>query len=168
MDDYNDPDAPLCGLSTFEQAIDRRGERVSAMSAFLSKKVALERRDRLTICTGTVASRMEVSEDETTGRTVTGVHIIPSSGSAMTKDFFIKARREVILSCGAMTTQQLLLLSGIGPTGPDSAISQLNIPVVKELPAVGANFSDHYSVPIMLELPVQETISILESGLWAI
>jgi choline dehydrogenase-like flavoprotein len=168
VEDCNDADAPVCGYSTFEHAIDKNGERVSAMSAYLSKKVALERRDHLTVCTGTIASRLEISGDDETGRTVTGVHIKPSSGLNPAKDYFVKARREVILTCGAITTPQLLLLSGIGPTGPNSSMPRLNIPLVKELPAVGANFSDHYSMPIMLELPPNETVSILESALWGL
>jgi choline dehydrogenase-like flavoprotein len=168
VEDCNDADAPTCGYSTFEHAIDKSGERASAMSAYLSKKVALERRDHLTVCTGAIASRLEISVDDKTGCTVTGVHIRPSSGLSTAKDYFVKARREVILSCGAITTPQLLLLSGIGPSGSKSSMSKLGIPLVKELPAVGADFSDHYSMPIMLEMPASETIAILESALWGL
>jgi choline dehydrogenase-like flavoprotein len=139
------------------------------MSAYLNEFVALDRASHLSVCTGTVASRLEISGDEKSGRVVTGVHI-QSSAQPAGKHYFVKARREVILACGAMTTPQLLLLSGIGPSGKDSPGSRLNIPIVKELPAVGADFSDHYSVPIMLELPSKETLHILEGiwGLWYI
>lgn len=68
-----------------------------------------------------------------------------------------------------MTTPQLLLLSGIGPGGESSNESSLGIPLIKELPAVGADFSDHYAIPVMLELPWKETLHFLEStmrGLW--
>lgn len=133
----------------------------------MSKKVALERAKRLSVCTGTVASRLAITGDEKTGHTVTGVHIRPSKREKSDKNYFVKARREVVLACGAMTTPQLLLLSGIGPSGEDSTESRLGIPLVKELPAVGADFSDHYAVPVMLELPRNDTFGILQS-LWAL
>jgi choline dehydrogenase-like flavoprotein len=64
-----------------------------------------------------------------------------------------------------MTTPQLLLLSGIGPKKENPS---LDIPLIKELPAVGADFSDHYSIPIMLEIPTKETLHFLESALWGL
>jgi choline dehydrogenase-like flavoprotein len=137
------------------------------MSAYLNESVARERIKHLSVCTGTIASRLEISGDEKAGRVVTGVHI-RSSAHPSGKDYFVKARREVILTCGAMTTPQLLLLSGIGPRGSDSTEPFLNIPHVKELPAVGADFSDHYSIPIMLELPSKETLQFLEAGIWGL
>jgi choline dehydrogenase-like flavoprotein len=135
------------------------------MSAYLSKSVARGRIGRLNVCTGAVASRLEVVEDGDGGHTVTGVYIRPSAGPLPDKDCIVKARREVILTCGAITTPQLLLLSGIGPRGDDAG---LDIPLIKELPAVGANFSDHYAIPVMLELPVRETLHILESAFWGL
>ena len=165
FDDCNDPGAPACGYFPIETAIDKNGERVSAMSAYLSKDVAQERIKRLSVCTGTVASRLEIAGDEQSGRTVTGVHIQSATGPKTGKDCFVKARREVILTCGSMTTPQLLLLSGIGPSGGESS---LGIPLVKELPAVGADFSDHYAIPIMLELPSKETLHYLETAMWGL
>ncbi|KAI1144953.1 putative GMC oxidoreductase [Nemania diffusa] len=160
--DLNDPTAPAMGSFNLDTAIDKHGSRISAITAYLSKKVAWERRDRLTICTGAVASRLECKAQ--TGL-VTGVSI--QSLKSPAKHFFVKARREVIICSGAACTPQLLLLSGIGPK--KSAI-EFNIPLVKELPAVGATLSDHYSIPIMLEVPPKETFHLLQSiwGLWHI
>jgi choline dehydrogenase-like flavoprotein len=168
LDDCNDPGAPPCGYFPLETAIDKNGERVSALTAYLSKSVVQERIKRLSVCTGTVVSRLEITGDDRVGRTATGVYIRSSSGANVGKDYFVKARREVILSCGAMTTPQLLLLSGIGPSGPNSPESSLGIPLIKELPAVGADFSDHYAIPIMLELPRKETLHLLESAIWGL
>jgi choline dehydrogenase-like flavoprotein len=50
------------------------------------------------------------------------------------------AAREVIVSCGAYNSPQLLMLSGIGR--PDE-LAQLQIDPVAELPGVGQNLSDH-------------------------
>ncbi|KAI0391446.1 putative GMC oxidoreductase [Xylariaceae sp. FL0594] len=160
--DVNDPKAPAMGCFNLDTAITKQGSRVSAVTAYLSKKVALERRQRLTICTGAVASRLEC---KTQTGLVTGVHI--QSSQQPGKHFFAKARREVILCSGAACTPQLLLLSGIGPK---KSAEDFDIPLVKELPAVGATFTDHFSIPIMLEVPKEETVHYLESiwGLWHI
>jgi choline dehydrogenase-like flavoprotein len=50
------------------------------------------------------------------------------------------ARKEVILSGGALNTPQILKLSGIGPTGE---LKKHGIPLVYELPMVGENLQDH-------------------------
>ncbi|KAF2652624.1 GMC oxidoreductase [Lophiostoma macrostomum CBS 122681] len=168
FDDCNDPDASSCGYFTLDTAIDKCGGRVSAMSAFLSKTLVRERSRHLSVCTGTVASRFEISSNERHEHTVTGVFIRHSSPSDTTIEYLVKARREVIMTCGAMNSPQLLLLSGIGPTGKESSITRLGIPLVKELPAVGADFSDHYSVPVLLELPYKETLHLLETAMWGL
>jgi choline dehydrogenase-like flavoprotein len=51
-----------------------------------------------------------------------------------------RAEREVLLSCGAIATPQLLLLSGIGPA---AKLDEYSIPVQVDLPEVGRNLQDH-------------------------
>lgn len=167
LDNCNNPDTPSCGYFPLETAIDG-GERVSAFTAYLSKSVAQERINTLSVCTGAIASRLESGHREEGGLVATGVYIRPASKTHPDKDYFVKARREIVLCCGAMTTPQLLLLSGIGPGGVESPQTTLGIPLVKELPAVGAGFSDHYGIPIMLEIPRKETIHFLETALWGL
>ncbi|KAH7111000.1 hypothetical protein B0J13DRAFT_534442 [Dactylonectria estremocensis] len=57
-------------------------------------------------------------------------------------------KKEVILSGGAFNTPQLLLLSGIGP---DADLKALGIPVVANLPGVGANMQEHNEVAVIGE-----------------
>lgn len=55
----------------------------------------------------------------------------------------VRARREVILSGGAINSPQLLMLSGIGD---GAALAQHGISVQCDLPAVGRNLQDHLAV----------------------
>ncbi|RDA87735.1 hypothetical protein CP532_1780 [Ophiocordyceps camponoti-leonardi (nom. inval.)] len=161
-EDCNDPSTPAMGYYNLDTAIDKSGQRISAMSAYLNKNVSLQRRHRLTVCTGAVTSRLEL--DEKAG-VVRGVHFQPSKDPS--KQFHVKARREVIVCSGAIGTPQILLMSGIGPR---ESSERHQIPVKRDLPAVGATLSDHYSCPIMLEVPRRESFHLLESiwGLWHI
>ncbi|CAL8145925.1 unnamed protein product [Orchesella dallaii] len=55
------------------------------------------------------------------------------------KEYTVKARKEIILSAGAIGSPKLLLLSGVGP---EEDLKEMNIPVVMNLP-VGKNMQDH-------------------------
>ena len=55
----------------------------------------------------------------------------------------IRARREVILSCGAIKSPQVLMLSGIGPA---AELNRHDIPIRHEMPAVGQNLQDHLKI----------------------
>jgi choline dehydrogenase len=57
----------------------------------------------------------------------------------------VKARRDVILSGGAINTPQLLQISGIGNADDLGAIG---VAVKHALPGVGRNFRDHYAVRV--------------------
>jgi len=55
------------------------------------------------------------------------------------------AKKEVILSAGAINTPQLLMLSGVGPA---EQLQQHGIQVIHDSPGVGKNLQDHIAVPI--------------------
>lgn len=54
--------------------------------------------------------------------------------------FIVGARREVILSAGAIQSPQLLMMSGIGPR---HHLEEMKIPVMHHAPGVGQNLQDH-------------------------
>jgi choline dehydrogenase len=58
------------------------------------------------------------------------------------EDMVAMARREVVLSGGAINSPQLLMLSGVGD--PEE-LNKHGIPVVHPLPGVGQNLQDHIS-----------------------
>ncbi|KAI2617082.1 hypothetical protein GGR54DRAFT_210961 [Hypoxylon sp. NC1633] len=162
--DCNEPDIPPNGFFPLDAAINQRGDRVSAFNAYLGKELALQRRKRLTICTGALVSSLDLDGPQ---GIVKGVHVRRSQNNPgdSSGNYFVAARREVIICSGAISTPQILGLSGIGP----KTLSQgLGIPIVKELPAVGSKLADHWAIPLMLEVPKTETIRLLESiwGLW--
>ncbi|KAK3324985.1 GMC oxidoreductase-like protein [Apodospora peruviana] len=59
--------------------------------------------------------------------------------------FNVTAKAEVIISAGAFHTPTILQRSGIGPA---SFLRAAGIPVVADLPGVGANLQDHSAPPI--------------------
>ncbi|KAI4117591.1 MAG: hypothetical protein LQ345_002222 [Seirophora villosa] len=85
----------------------------------------------VTVFTGVVVARILVDDD----RVATGV--------ALTDGRQIQAKREVIISCGAHKTPQLLMLSGIGPK---EELENHGIRQVLESPAVGKNHFDHLAL----------------------
>ncbi|KAJ8883551.1 hypothetical protein PR048_015395 [Dryococelus australis] len=79
-----------------------------------------------------------------TTNTAYGVEFIDSKG--VTK--IILARREVILSAGAVGSPQLLLLSGVGPSVD---LKSVGIKVKKDLP-VGKNLHNHVSIGVLFTI----------------
>ena len=57
-----------------------------------------------------------------------------------------RAESEVLLSAGALQSPQLLQLSGVGPGG---LLQSHGIPVVRDMPGVGANLQDHLQMRLM-------------------
>jgi choline dehydrogenase-like flavoprotein len=78
------------------------------------------------------------------GRAV-GVRARRADGS----ELHVSARQEVVLSCGAIDTPRLLLLSGIGPA---AEIESVGITPLVDLPGVGENLMDHVEGLVVFEL----------------
>ena len=60
-----------------------------------------------------------------------------ANGSAIN---IVKANKEIILCAGWLHTPQILQRSGVGPK---ALLTAANIPVLVDLPGVGANLQDH-------------------------
>lgn len=111
-----------------------QGRRWSAADAYL--RPALQR-PNLTVLTGAQVHRVVVEA----GR-ATGVEVQTATGVTM-----VSASREVILAAGAVSSPQLLMLSGIG--APD-ALKRHGIAVQAAHREVGANLADHLYVPLSM------------------
>jgi choline dehydrogenase-like flavoprotein len=124
LDDFNG--ALQEGLGVYQVTHDN-GERCSAARAYLFPHL---KRPNLTILTQATTHKILIEH-----KTAVGV-LVEHAG----KTYPIKARKEVLLSAGAMQSPQLLMLSGIG----DSAeLNEHGIETVHHLPGVGKNFHDH-------------------------
>ena len=77
------------------------------------------------------------------------------------KKYFIKAKKEVIISAGAINSPQLLMLSGVGPK---EQLEALGIEVKADLP-VGKNLQDHQMVLMFSKInqPVSLTMNSLDT-----
>src|SRR5690606_21752972 len=71
-----------------------------------------------------------------------------AAGVMLADGRIIRARREVILSAGAVQSPQILLLSGIGP---GAHLQAMGIEVIRDVPGVGANYHDHPASPLHME-----------------
>lgn len=73
----------------------------------------------------------------------------------------IKARKEVILSAGSFQTPGLLEMSGVGDA---TLLKKLGIPVVRNLPSVGENLSDHIRIQSSYQLkPEYPSFDVLKN-----
>ena len=138
------------GVAAFDRNI-RHGRRLSAARAYLHP--VMRRRRNLRVRTSTLVTKVHFA-----GTRAVGVEIERRGGGTET----IRAG-EVILCGGAFNTPQLLQLSGVGAAVD---LATLGIPVVADLPGVGAHLQDHLEVYIQYgsSQPVSEQPSATE--LW--
>lgn len=127
-DDFNGATQEGVG---YYQSTMRRGRRCSAAVAYL--KPARNRRN-LQVTTGAMVRRILLE-----GKRATGVEWTDESGTSQRAT----ARREVILSAGAIGSPQILELSGIGD---GERLRGLGIETIHHNPEVGENFQDHLQV----------------------
>lgn len=129
-DDFNTghPD----GAGVYQVNI-RNGRRSSIAHQAIAPAVAA---GRLRLQSGATVTRVLLE-----GRRAVGVEWRGADGSVHT----VRARREVLLCGGAINSPQLLMLSGLGPA---AALQALGLPVLADLPGVGANLQDHPIVPM--------------------
>ena len=117
------------GAAAFHQ--NRQGRfRMGPAQTYLRHARA---RTNLQIKTGTLAKRIVFE----------GTRAVAAEVLCDGQTFYAKARKEIIVSCGAIRSPQLLQLSGVGPA---KLLNSLAIPVVLNQEGVGQNLRDHYSV----------------------
>ncbi|WP_243054943.1 GMC family oxidoreductase [Pseudomonas sp. BP01] len=128
------------GAGLYQVAM-KEGRRCSAAEAYIAPA---RKRANLQILTGRKVIRILFE-----GKRAVGVEYLERGEvkSAL-------ARKEIILSAGAIGSPHLMLLSGVGPADELKAVG---IPVVHDLPGVGKNLQDHMDVFLIYDLNGQHS-----------
>ncbi len=149
--DFNGADQEGVGLFPVTQ---KNGRRWSQARGYLAPAM---KRPNLTVVTGAHVTRVLFE-----GQRAVGVAYRQNGQTQQ-----VSARREVILSAGAVQSPQILMLSGVGDA---AALRDNGIDVVRDLPGVGKNLQDHLDVLVVhtCTKPVSGglTLRTFALGLW--
>ena len=126
----NDINAEEQSGARLSQVTQHNGERCSAAKAYLTPNL---NRHNLTVLTHCHVNKIKIKN-----KTAQGVQIEQNK-----KQIELTAKKEVILSAGAINSPQVLMLSGVGPT---DHLKLHNIDVKVALEGVGQNLQDHLTV----------------------
>lgn len=116
------------------QTTTKNGKRMSTNVAFL--RPIRKKRRNLTIKTNAEVINLLIKNDKAYGVTYIKNGIC----------YHVRARKEIIISAGALNSPKILMLSGIGPKND---LQELGIPVIKNL-NVGHNLQDHATAEAVL------------------
>jgi choline dehydrogenase len=121
------------GIAVAQMMVEN-GMRASTSRMYLRKAGA---RDNLDVLINSHVTQVLIDKKT---NLATGVEILQKNGVKRAA----RAKREVILSGGAIGSPQILLLSGVGPS---EDLEELGIEVVQDLP-VGRNLHNHVSASV--------------------
>lgn len=127
----------------YYQLTTKDGRRCSTAVAYLKPVLS---RGNLELITDAAVERLVLD-----GKRATGVTFL-QGGQSKT----VRARREIILSAGAIGSPQILQLSGIGP---GAALGDAGIDVKHDLPGVGENLQDHLQVRFVYETTLRDSLN---------
>ena len=135
---FNDFSTVVNGANWFQVNRQADGTRASSSVSYLHP---IRNRENLHVLTGHQVMQVLFDEDQR----ATGVEYIDNS---FDRSSIMNARREVILSAGAIDSPKLLMLSGIGPA---DHLREVGIEVRVDSPGVGSNLQDHPEAVISWE-----------------
>ncbi|MEE2773588.1 MAG: GMC family oxidoreductase N-terminal domain-containing protein [Pseudomonadota bacterium] len=136
---------------SYVQRTTRGRFRVSSAGAFLKP---IKKRNNLYIKSDVLVTKIIIKNNN-----AIGVSFKNFSQNGPEKALFSK--REVVVSCGAINSPQLLQVSGIGP---GNLLKSKGIEVVQHLTGVGENLRDHYATRLTGRAKNVETINELSRG----
>ncbi|WP_426055187.1 GMC family oxidoreductase [Janthinobacterium sp. PSPC2-1] len=139
--------------SAYFDVNQRRGIRWNTSKAFLKPA---SRRPNLTIMTGCHVERLLLETTES-GPRCTGI-VFTGGGT----QWQATARRETLLTAGAIGSPQLLQLSGIGPA---ALLREHGITPVLDSPGVGGNLQDHLQLRMVFKVQGVKTLNVMASNL---
>ncbi|MEQ7006632.1 GMC oxidoreductase [Actinopolymorpha sp. B17G11] len=131
---FNAGETVVNGANFFQINVREDGVRASSSVSYLHPIMNV--RPNFALHTGLRAKQL-VLDDSTGDRRCVGVDVLDTD---LLHTRRIYARREVVVSTGAIDSPKLLMLSGIGPA---EHLRELGIDVVVDSPGVGSHFQDH-------------------------
>ncbi|MBG4686393.1 choline dehydrogenase [Pseudomonas aeruginosa] len=138
------------GFGPMDRTVTPEGRRAATGRGYLDQARG---RPNLTIVTHALSDRILFS-----GKRAIGVSYLVGNGDNPVP---APARREVLVCSGAIASPQLLQRSGVGPA---ALLRDLDIPVVHDLPGVGANLQDH--LELYLQYACKQPVSIYPATKW--
>ena len=144
-EDYNG--GPFEG-AWISQLAHKEGRRFSTYQGYLEP--ALERPNLNTVAN---AHALKIVFE---GRRAVGVLVRTANG-----DTLFRAQRGVILACGAFGSPQLMMCSGLGDA---VELRRLGIPVLRNMPEVGANLQDHPAATLSYATSRTDSFLTIESA----
>ncbi|MGK5074526.1 GMC family oxidoreductase [Janthinobacterium sp. ZB1P44] len=139
--------------SAYFDVNQRRGIRWNTSKAFLKPAA---RRPNLTIMTGCHVERLLLETTES-GPRCTGI-VFTGGGT----QWQATARRETLLTAGAIGSPQLLQLSGIGPA---ALLREHGITPVLDAPGVGGNLQDHLQLRMVYKVHGVKTLNVMAGNM---
>ena len=152
-DDFNRGDNEGVGYFEVNQ---RAGWRWNTAKAFL--RPTCYGRPNFEMWTNAHVRRLVLETDGDGTPRCTGVEVW--TGSQMV---VAHATREVVLSAGSIGSPVILQHSGIGPA---DLLQAHGIPVVRDLPGVGANLQDHLQIRSVFKVQGVTTLNTLANSWW--
>ncbi|KAL2293397.1 hypothetical protein FJTKL_05314 [Diaporthe vaccinii] len=145
--------------------VSPEGKRQDAAHTFLHPKLQDGKHPNLHVLVETKVVRV-IFDD---AKKACGVEVAPNPdfqiqiGVTKSPKQIFKARKLVVVSCGANGTPSVLERSGIGG---EKVLEKAGVPVVVDLPGVGSNWQDHHLIliPFKTSLQPRETSDFIISG----
>lgn len=147
-DDFNGPEQEGVGIY---QVTQQNGERWSSFRGYLQPHMG--KRSNLQVETGAHVQRILFE-----GKRAVGVEFRQNGQLRQ-----VRARKEVLLSAGALQSPQVLMLSGVGDA---SELKKHGISVVHDLPAVGRNLQDHPDFIFAYKSQDENLLGLSLKGAW--
>ncbi|PZR54976.1 choline oxidase [Xylanimonas oleitrophica] len=126
---FNDGTTVVEGAAFFQINAHEDGTRASSSVSYLHPVLG---RENLTVLTDHQVERITFDDD----LRATGVDV----RSGLFRTVHLAARREVVLSAGAIDSPKLLMLSGVGPA---EHLREVGVEVLVDSPGVGSHMQDH-------------------------
>ncbi|KAI0077950.1 GMC oxidoreductase [Panus rudis PR-1116 ss-1] len=159
VEDTNTADKPR-GVGHFPGIVDEAGKRCSTAAAYLTPDVLA--RPNLTVAIKNTTEKILFVEKDDGSLKAAGIQI--SAGPDAPK-FRVRAKKEVVLCAGTVSSPHLLLVSGVGAK---AELEAAGVECIKDLPHVGKHLSDHISSgPIIFRAKPEVTLDYINAPLHA-